>query len=123
MRKFLNSMMMGFVSIITLNAEARPTLLATELENEVIVLIQDMAADSWEEANIEAKIDGVYYDQEQQAILIAYETRELDSSQPFVRQPPLEVRGISSQHEIVQEAANGFRSLNDKITRQILETI
>lgn len=104
-------------------AEAQPILLATNLESEVIELIQEMGPDSWEEANVEAQIDGVFYDQNLQIIIIAYETRELDSSQPFQKQPPLIIPGISSLKDIVQVASNGFRSLNEKIANQILETI
>ncbi len=113
----------SFILLLTLQASAKPLPLPKILEKEVISLIEDMGPDSWEEGDTDAKIDGVLYDQDKQTVYIAYRSRKLGSRDAYVKQKSISIEGIRWIDEIIDEASNGYRSLNEKIVNEILDTL
>jgi hypothetical protein len=105
-------------------AHAKAERLAPALEREVIALIDDMGPDAWEESSILVKIDAVLFDAEKARVVVIYESRpEGSHRRAYQRQKPIVVNGIKSASEIVDQYANGSRSLNQKVADKILESI
>ena len=121
MKKFF--LLIVFAILATGNVHAKPKLLPAALENEVIALLEDLGVDSWEEGGVEAKFDTVSYDPAQKTLIVTYELREMGSNKAYEKQEPILILGINSTDEIVEQSPNGFRSLSEKISDRILESI
>ncbi|MGZ3651641.1 MAG: hypothetical protein ACXVB9_19075 [Bdellovibrionota bacterium] len=104
-------------------AQANAARLSPALEKEVIELADDMGPDAWDESSLSVKFDAVLFDAEKDRVIVIYESRPEASRRPYKRQKPIVVNGIRSQREIVEQASNGYRSLNQKVANAILESV
>jgi hypothetical protein len=118
MKKFM------LVTLVILSgnlAFAKATRLPVKLEKQVTSMIQDLGSDSWEEGDIEIKINAVLFDEDKQEVIVIYESK-MDGSD-FVRQKPIHIEGVASLKDVVDVARNGYKSLNDNIADAMISEV
>ena len=84
-------------------------------------MIQDLGSDSWEEGDIQIKIDAILFDQDLHEVIVVYDAK-MDGS-GFIKQKPIHIEGVNSLNEVIEVARNGYKSLNDHIADAMISGI
>lgn len=106
-------------------AVAHPMRLDSLLEKEIIIELQKLGPDSWEESGKEIKFTQIFFDQTRSQLIIFYQSQSQSQSQNQAptRALNIKISSISSLKDILVKGPNGVHYLNSKITDTLFTSL